>query len=280
MKYANLHLHSTYSDAELNPRQLVRIGKSLGYHALALTDHETDGGCKEFIYHARKEKLQAISGAEFYGTYNGVKVHLTALDFDMDDPDLRAFIDLRCRLRNECTKKCIERGLELGYIEGFNWNDVLDYSREGYWICINTVMEVMKLKKLVPYDYDWTEFRAKVFNEPEAKAFRPAPPTAEEVIKAVRKASGVVALAHPNSWMDYVEPLVELGLNGIEVSHSSLAPHIPYLASEAAKKFNLYRCGGTDHDGAMSGNGGACARPILSGITEEEFYTLIERRLG
>lgn len=44
MKYANLHLHSTYSDASLTPEQLVFIGKSLGYYALALTDHETDAG--------------------------------------------------------------------------------------------------------------------------------------------------------------------------------------------------------------------------------------------
>lgn len=43
MKFANLHLHSTYSDSQLTPMQLVLIGKSLGYHALALTDHETDG---------------------------------------------------------------------------------------------------------------------------------------------------------------------------------------------------------------------------------------------
>ncbi len=281
MKYANLHLHSTFSDAELTPRQLVRIGKSMGYRALALTDHETDGGCKEFMYHAKKEGLKAISGTEFYGIQNGVKIHLTALDFDMDNPELRAFIKHRCELRNECTRKCIERGIELGYINGFNWNDILDYAKDGYWICINTVMEVMKYKKLVPYDYDWKEFRMNVFNAPEAKAFRPAGPDAEEVIKAVRKAGGIIALAHPNSqWLDLLDQLVDYGLNGIEISHPNLAPHIPYLAAEAADKYNLYRCGGTDHDGAMSGNGGDRANPACNGITEEEYTTLIERRLG
>ena len=281
MKHANLHLHSTFSDAELTPRQLVRIGKSLGYRALALTDHETDGGCKEFIYHARKEGLNAISGIEFYGYQEGTKLHLTALDFDMDDPGLRAFVKLRCDLRNECTRKCIERGIELGYVQGFTWDDILEYAPEGYWICINTVMEVMKFKKLVPYDYDWTDFRMKIFNAPEAKAFRPAPPTAEEVIKIVRQAGGVIALAHPNEiWLSYLDKLVDYGLNGIEISHPNIQPHIPYLASEAADKYNLYRCGGTDHDGAMSGNGGNRAQPVLSGITEEEYTTLIERRLG
>ena len=41
MKYANLHLHSTFSDAQFTPEQLLLIGKSLGYGAMALTDHET-----------------------------------------------------------------------------------------------------------------------------------------------------------------------------------------------------------------------------------------------
>ena len=50
MKYGNLHLHSTYSDAQFTPKQLFMIGKSLGYHALALTDHETDGGVRIYLY--------------------------------------------------------------------------------------------------------------------------------------------------------------------------------------------------------------------------------------
>ena len=55
MKYANLHLHSIYSDGLLTPHQLVIIGKSLGYRALALTDHETDGGVRPFMNSARSE---------------------------------------------------------------------------------------------------------------------------------------------------------------------------------------------------------------------------------
>jgi methionyl-tRNA formyltransferase len=42
-KYANCHLHSTYSDAGFTPNQLVKIGKALGYGALALTDVQLAG---------------------------------------------------------------------------------------------------------------------------------------------------------------------------------------------------------------------------------------------
>ena len=45
MKYANLHLHSNFSDGGFTPKQLIRIGKSLGYRALALTDHTGAMSC-------------------------------------------------------------------------------------------------------------------------------------------------------------------------------------------------------------------------------------------
>ena len=72
MKYANCHLHSTFSDAQFTPEQLVLIGKSLGYQAIALTDHETDGGCKRLFRAARAEGMEAISGVEFYGMEDGL----------------------------------------------------------------------------------------------------------------------------------------------------------------------------------------------------------------
>jgi DNA polymerase III alpha subunit len=114
MKYANLHLHSTYSDAQFTPEQLVLIGKSLGYYALALTDHETDGGVKKFMAYAKKEGLRSVSGVEFYGKNFGYNFHLTALDFDMENPGIRAFIQNRCDLHMESTRKIFEEGIRIG----------------------------------------------------------------------------------------------------------------------------------------------------------------------
>ena len=70
VKFANLHFHSTYSDAQFTPEQLVLIGKSIGYRALALTDHDTDGGVKPMMEFAKKEGIDVISGCEFTGVWN------------------------------------------------------------------------------------------------------------------------------------------------------------------------------------------------------------------
>ncbi len=280
MKYANLHLHSTYSDAQFTPEQLVLIGKSLGYHALALTDHETDGGCRAFFAAAIREDIECISGAEFYGMQDGVNLHLTALDFDMDNVRLRAFIKERCDLYGEYTRKCFERGRDIGVITDITWNDVLDVTPDGAWICINSVINTMNIKKAVPFDYDWSRFRTLVFKAPETAAFKPQKPTAKEVIEVVRGADGIIALAHPYLQTHFVKQLVEYGLNGIEVSHPINYENTSFLAMELAKEYNLYHCGGTDHTGPMSGCGGNLAKPVFHGITEEEFFTLKERRKG
>lgn len=280
MNFANLHLHSTHSDAMFTPEQLVLLGKSLGYGALALTDHEVDSGVKEFMSIAKAEGLQTLTGVEFYGLEDGVNLHLTALDYDMDEAGIREFIRHRCILQAEYTRKCIERGIRIGYIHDLTWEDVLELNPDGAWLCIDSVMNAMRLKKLVPVDYDWVAFRENVFKGPEVKSFKPNKPTAEEVIRTVRKAGGVIALAHPNGQTQFVKRLVGYGLNGIEVSHPHLEKRQSELAVLAAEAFGLYRCGGTDHTGPMSGCGGNNAIPAYHGISEDDFYILKERRLG
>lgn len=280
MKYANCHLHSIFSDAQFTPEQLVLIGKSLGYGAIALTDHETDGGCKRLFKAAKAEGIAAISGVEFYGEEEGMELHLVALDFDQNHPAIRAYIKERCDFAASVAKARLEKGLELGMFSGITFQDVQDRYEEGTWLCVDSIKNTLKAKKCVPENYDWKNFYWTLFKNPEAKAMELPLPKAERVIRVVREAGGVITLAHPNQRTHLVEKLVGYGLNGIEVSHPSLRENTAYLAAEAADTFHLYRCGGTDHTGPMSGCGGNNARPAFQGMTYEEFETLKERRLG
>ena len=280
MKYANMHLHSTYSDGGFTPYQLALIGKSLGYGALVLTDHETDGGVAEFQRACQNLKMESLTGVEFYGSHDGHLPHIVALDFDPDEPGIRAFIRERCELRNEFTRKCVERGIRLGFIRDFTWNDVLDYCREGAWICIDQVIGAMKYKKVMAPEDDSSVLRKNVFKGEEVLALEPAHPPVEQTIRTIRRAGGIAVLAHPNNKTHYVQELMTYGLNGIEVSHPDITPETACLAAEAAKAFGLYRSGGTDHTGAMSCCGGKNAVPALHGIDEKDFYTIKERKLG
>ena len=277
MKYANLHLHSTYSDAQYTPEQLVLLGKSLGYKAIALTDHETDAGCPELKYHADKEGgIETLPGIEFYGKIDGRAPHIVCLDHDVDNPTLREFVRQRVEGYTEYTHKCVEYGIKIGVIDGVTWDDVVRFSGKGAWICIDSLFNAYRALHIpIPEN-----IRQDVFKAEETRQHYPKMPPAEEVIKVIRQADGIAILAHPQNLMQYVPELVELGLNGIEISHPDITEETSKLAAEAAKTYNLYRSGGTDHTGPMSGCNGKNAIPVFNGISEEDYTIIKERRLG
>lgn len=277
MKFGNLHLHSNYSDAMLTPEQLVLIGKSLGYKAIALTDHDTDAGFRELKKHADREGIDSMIGAEFVGMYKGVALHITALDYDPDNPGIRSFIKSRIEIENERNRKCFMRGVEMGFIEGLTWDDVIRYNPNGAYLCIDSIFNAYKIMKLeIPEN-----FRQVIYKDPAARAFDMPFSNAEDVIKIIRRAGGVATHAHPYHGQTRLIPeLVELGLNGVEVCHPSMTEDEMREASDMADAYKLYRSGGTDHTGPMSGVGGKHAIPVFNGVTEEEYATLRERRLG
>ena len=278
MKYANLHLHSTYSDAQYLPSQLFMLAKSLGYKAMALTDHETDGGVRELMdYACQQGGVDVISGIEFYGKFGkGKSLHLTALDYDMDNPALRAFVKERVEMRSDFTRRCIRYGIEKGIFQDFTLEDVERFCGENTWLCHDHVRNMCRHLH-IPLPENMMK---DVFKAPEMLEYKPVSPSAEQVIKIVRGAGGVIALAHPYQQTHLIKDLVELGLNGVEVSHPDNLENTSALAMEAAKAYNLYRCGGTDHTGPMSGCDGKLATYVMNGITEEEYFILKERRLG
>ena len=91
-------------------------------------------------------------------------------------------------------------------------------------------------------------------------------------------------MAHPSAlFTNFIEKLVDMGLNGIESGHPNItldAPERLPLINEAAEKYNLYHCGGTDHTGPMSCCGGALACPTFDGISEEHYFQLKNRTRG
>lgn len=276
MNHANLHLHSTYSDAAFTPEQLVKLGKALGYRALALTDHETDGGVREFMESARREEIEALPGIEFYGDHGKFDLHIVALDYDMEHPKLRAFVRERIEKYIEYSKACFDFGVRIGVIDGITWEDVERRCGKDTWICIDTIINTFRAHHLpVPEN-----LRAAVYRVPETRALIPKHPTAEQVIRVIREADGIAVLAHPQGQTHLAEELVALGLNGIEVCHPILDEENSRLALAAADAYGLYRSGGTDHTGPMSACGGRLAIPAFHGIGEEEFYIIKERKLG
>jgi predicted metal-dependent phosphoesterase TrpH len=81
-------------------------------------------------------------------------------------------------------------------------------------------------------------------------------PSPEDVIKMVKDAGGVAVIAHPFASLrgrtideSAFEPMVDAGLDGIEVFHRDHAPEQQELLLRIAREFDLVATGSSDYHG-------------------------------
>lgn len=61
---ADLHTHSTASDGQYTPREVVMLAKKQGIEVLALTDHDTVDGLEEAVEAGKALGLRVLRGVE------------------------------------------------------------------------------------------------------------------------------------------------------------------------------------------------------------------------
>jgi len=79
----DFHIHSTESDGELNPEEIILLAKERNVDIIALTDHNTVSGNEHAIELGQINGVKVIPGIELSTRFNGVKVHI--LGYFTDD---------------------------------------------------------------------------------------------------------------------------------------------------------------------------------------------------
>jgi len=254
--YANLHNHSTHSDGVYNVEEITDIALGEGYRAMALTDHDTVTGNAEMAVVCEKKNMGTLYGCEFMTTSAkyGVGFHLTAFDFDADEPEMREYLR-RCSVTmTEKTKSIFEIGKAKGLLpREISWDDVVRANRDVTWLCNDHVFRTMKKMGLAE-DKDYPPFLENIFFKfgkglPDAFPKLPL----EELVPLIRRTGGIVIVAHPHKQLAMMPYLIELGVSGLEVWHPDLIPEEIPEALKIAKENNLYISGGTDHSGLCGG---------------------------
>ena len=77
-------MHSTFSDGEFTPTELVGIARKNGVSILSLTDHDTFEGIEEFVQAAQGTEISAFPGIEITTQYQDFNVHLLAYFKSLD----------------------------------------------------------------------------------------------------------------------------------------------------------------------------------------------------
>ncbi|MEG2144801.1 MAG: PHP domain-containing protein [Oscillospiraceae bacterium] len=86
MEKADLHMHTSASDGQYTPRELIEIAKKTGLNAIAITDHDTIDGIKEALA-LPKSEMKLITGIEFSASEYS-QLHILGYSFDLNSPEI------------------------------------------------------------------------------------------------------------------------------------------------------------------------------------------------
>ncbi|MCL1106265.1 RNase RNM [Shewanella algicola] len=116
---ADLHSHTTASDGQLTPTQLISRAIEKGVEMFAITDHDTVGGLAEahIANRAHETPLKLINGCEISTRWNSFDIHIVGLNLDITHSGLLDFLTQQRQLREVRAQEIGERLAKAG-IEG------------------------------------------------------------------------------------------------------------------------------------------------------------------
>src|SRR5687768_15121362 len=90
--FADLHLHTNFSDGTYTPEELTAQGKRLGFRALALSDHDTIEGCARMTAACAAAEIEFIPATELTAELDGNELHL--LGYFIDTTNAKLLVEL------------------------------------------------------------------------------------------------------------------------------------------------------------------------------------------
>ena len=245
MKFADLHLHTHFSDGTFSPEELVGHAQRLGFAVLALTDHDSVEGCPRMAEACGAAGIEFITGAELTAEHNGTELHLLGYFVDTLNEKLLVDIARFQAVRQDRIREMVARLNALNVpLEVETVFTLANCKSPGRPHVARALVKAGLCRSL---DEAFERFLKK-----SRPAWVPkARMSALEGVELIHQAGGLAVMAHPglNRSDDVIPALVDAGLDGIECFHTKhpAATSAHYL--EIAGKFNLLVTGGSDCHG-------------------------------
>jgi len=247
----DLHAHTTASDGDLSPSELVARAVRLGLGALGVTDHDTVAGLAEALEAAEQAGLPLAPGVEISAEFSPGVMHILGYFIDHTNSALLEGLEAMRGGRDVRNRKIVDRLNELGV--AITMEEVLERAG-GESVSRNHIAQAI-------LDRGFCTERQEVFDRYLAKGaaayfdrLRLGP---EESIAMIKEAGGLPVLAHPyqtklddDSLEKLITDLAEAGLAGIEAYYSTHTPEQTSFYLELAGRYGLLVTGGSDFHGS------------------------------
>lgn len=246
----DLHTHTTASDGQYAPTELVRLARERGLEVLAVTDHDTIAGVDEARDAGNAAGLRVIPGVELSAA-EYPNFHILGYAFQDGDTALSRLCEKLRAGRDERKYKILsflqKKGVPvaLSDVEEVAGGEVI--ARPHFAQAMVRRGYVSTNREAFDRYLDTEEFRQSV------KRFKADARTCIEVIK---QAGGKASLAHPyqmglaeDALDELVGQLKKWGLDAIECYYPKYTAKQQKFYQHLAEKYCLHQTGGSDFHG-------------------------------
>lgn len=245
MKFADLHLHTNFSDGTYTPEELISGALREGLSAISVTDHDTVAGIVPSIKAGDLQGIEVIPGIELTAEYEGMEIHLLGYALDYHNSALLAKLDTLKENRVQRIYKIVGKLNELGV--KLTPESVFAIGGSGTVGRLHIARAMIKAKLVGSVG---EAFKRYIGDRCPAYVcgFRLAP---AEAIKLIKDSGGIPVLAHPYtvSRDELISLFVDWGLRGLEAYYPEHSQSMTNFYLDLAKKYNLLVTGGSDCHG-------------------------------
>lgn len=246
----DLHVHTTASDGQYSPTEIIEKAYEAGISTIAITDHDTVDGLEEAKIAAETKGINFIAGTELSINYPTGEFHLLGLGLQKFSSSLKELLNQvveNRRIRNlQIIKKMNSEGIDISLEE-------LETDFPNTVLGRPHFAEELVKKKIV-------KNRQVAFDKYLAKG-RPwyvekVSSNLDEAIVAIKESGGAPVIAHPMSlylsWgklPDALQEIFDRGVVGLEAFHPGARNTDCFRLEELGEKIGFFITAGSDFHG-------------------------------
>lgn len=254
--FADLHVHSTFSDGTDTPAQLLRLAADHGIRVLAITDHDSVQGVHAALALPQAERcgVGLIGGIEVSTLHNRRFLHVLGYGIDVHSPALAAYLEEVSKEKTENTRQNFQNARSAGAVD-YSWSKVLSHNAGQCRLSGVHVVGALRQDGVQPNGRTYREFFWEYFRPEGASFVQTEKTTGYDAVDIIKKAGGIPVIAHPKLVDNdaVVLDLIRYGAQGIEA-------YYPQHTAEETEKYlqmagdkGILVSGGSDWHGGNSG---------------------------
>jgi predicted metal-dependent phosphoesterase TrpH len=251
----DLHIHTTASDGEFSPEEIVSLAKKQGFKLIAITDHDSIGGVEEAVKVGKKLGVKVIPGVELSTLLEGkISVHMLGYGIDIKNKALNQALEKFNKERIRKAKEITEKLRKLGFKVYFSDVAKKVHGAIGKPHITKKVFAIKENQaRLKREKLDLDGFLKKYLNYGGLAYVKKNKIESPAAIDLIHQAGGKAVWAHPAYSTPDKKELTRItkkfkkaGLDGIEVFYRDHKRKQVELLYGLAQKFNLFVTAGSD----------------------------------